>query len=248
MVAAIIFFDMLVGTYVSENVEPVGTPEPTSYPSICNVTPTLCAASTAFPFLLAVTFWASLQLIWTMILLVTQVMQVCRQMTTLEVSNLGRFGFMGGRGGSSLRDQNGAVSKLMASRSVGTGQASGQLSVVGAGPGQSGADEIGEIEVDNVEGDAEGVGMLPVTQAGLASQQAFGGGQGPGHSHRHGGQHHHRFGIIGRFCTTALNMCTNGPMLQLLGLDRFTKGRAIQGLRQSGGGSNPFNIGIVGVS
>jgi palmitoyltransferase len=40
-------------------------------------------------------------------------------------------------------------------------------------------------------------------------------------------------------------------MLQLLGLDRFTKGKAMSGMRKSGqggAGSNPFSLGVVGVS
>ncbi len=51
--------------------------------------------------------WATLQLTWTSILLASQLWQVARQMTTLEVSNLGRYGFMGGRGGASLSGQMG---------------------------------------------------------------------------------------------------------------------------------------------
>lgn len=35
-----------------------------------------------------------------------------RQMTTFEVSNLGRYGYMGGRGGTSLREQDGAMAKV----------------------------------------------------------------------------------------------------------------------------------------
>ena len=40
-------------------------------------------------------------------MLASQLWQVARQMTTLEVSNLGRYGFMGGRGGASLSGQMG---------------------------------------------------------------------------------------------------------------------------------------------
>lgn len=43
-------------------------------------------------------------------------------MTTLEVSNLGRFGFMGGKGGTSLSSQDGAVAKIRAGRSQNEGE------------------------------------------------------------------------------------------------------------------------------
>jgi palmitoyltransferase len=45
-------------------------------------------------FLVSVACWATLQLSWTSILLASQFWQIARQMTTLEVSNLGRYGFM----------------------------------------------------------------------------------------------------------------------------------------------------------
>lgn len=160
-------------------------------------------------------------------------------MTTLEVSNLGRYGFMGGRGGSSLREQTGAMAQLMARQ----GQ---QPSVLGAGPGQSGAEEEGEILSSTQSGDSVGVGGIPVGGTNGAHVH------GPGCKHGHGhSAHHHRFGIVGRICSTALHACTGGPMLQLLGLDRFTKGKAMSGMRKSGqggAGSNPFSLGVVGVS
>ena len=57
-------------------------------------------------FALAVALWATLQLTWTSILLAGQLIQIARQMTTFEVSNLSKFGFMGG-GGDSLAMQQG---------------------------------------------------------------------------------------------------------------------------------------------
>jgi len=57
-------------------------------------------------FLFSVAVWSTLQLIWTIVLLVSQLVQIARQMTTLEVSNLGRYGYMGARG-SSLATQMG---------------------------------------------------------------------------------------------------------------------------------------------
>ncbi|KAJ3986388.1 ankyrin [Lentinula detonsa] len=49
-------------------------------------------------FLVTTALWAAIQLTWTIILLGAQLWQISRQMTSLEVSNLGRYGFMGGRG------------------------------------------------------------------------------------------------------------------------------------------------------
>jgi hypothetical protein len=165
-------------------------------------------------------------------------------MTTLEVSNLGRYGFMGGRGGSSLREQTGAMAQLLTRQ----GQAGGQqASVLGAGPGQSGAEETGEVLSSTEAGDAVGGGAFVV--GGTNETHVH----GPGCKHGAGGHvhsHHHRCGIVGRICSTALHACTGGPMLQLLGLDRFTKGKAMTGMRKAGQGgaaSNPFSLGIVGV-
>ncbi|KAI0062990.1 hypothetical protein BV25DRAFT_1825064 [Artomyces pyxidatus] len=57
--------------------------------------------------LFSVAAWSTLQLVWTIVLLASQLWQIGRQMTSLEVSNLGRYGFMGGRGGASLSTQMG---------------------------------------------------------------------------------------------------------------------------------------------
>lgn len=185
-------------------------PDYTAIPSpgwtVCDLSETLCRAGSYDPFLLAVAAWATIQLTWTSILAVSQLWQVSRQMTTLEVSNLGRYGFMGGRGGSSLRDQTGAMRQAMA---------------VGAGVGPSGAGEEG------VGGPAGPDGNLRVST---------------GHSHGHG----HSHGIVavcGALCKKA-----TGPCLQVVGLDRFTKGKALGGMKRAGRGQNPFDLGVVKVS
>lgn len=56
-------------------------------------------------FTVAVAMWATLQLTWTSILLAGQLLQIARQMTTFEVSNLSKYGFMGGRGESMAMQQ-----------------------------------------------------------------------------------------------------------------------------------------------
>jgi palmitoyltransferase ZDHHC13/17 len=133
----------------------------------------LCAITAADTFFFAVTAWASLQLSWTIILLLSQYWQITRQMTTLEVSNLGRYGFMGGRGGASM------------------------------------ASQMGHAHNQHAHGD----------------QQEGGGGHA--HKHRHG-------------------LCGGGFLMQILGFDRFTKGKAADGLARAGSAANPFDLGLVG--
>ena len=75
--------------------------------------PTLvCTATTDDPFAFAVSSWACLQLTWTVILLGAQLWQVARQMTTLEVSNVGRYGYMGGKPSMTAASQFGAIDKF----------------------------------------------------------------------------------------------------------------------------------------
>lgn len=136
-------------------------------------------------------------------------------MTTFEVSNLGRYGFMGGRGGQSLRDQSGAM------RQAGT---------IGAGSGMSGALENGVTEVGGVVG-ADGNLVLPPPPDGT-------------YDHAHG-HHHHNHGIVG--CCKNLGKAISGPLFKILGLDRFTKGKAMSGMARAGRGQNPFDMGIVQV-
>ncbi|BGP43424.1 palmitoyltransferase akr1 [Rhodotorula kratochvilovae] len=89
-------------------------PPTASCPSL---SPTLLCMSLLYdPFALLVSFWASLQLTWTIILLAAQLWQVARQLTTLEQSNLGRYGYMGGKPGVSGAAQQGAVEKWTAAR------------------------------------------------------------------------------------------------------------------------------------
>lgn len=200
---------------------------------MCTVAPSLCRASHYDPFLLSTCIWAGLQLTWTVLLFVSQVWQVCRQMTTLEVSNVGRYGWMGGRGGTSLRDQSGALAKMQEQRVVPVpGQsifgeqasAQGSLAAIGAGAGPSGGDEDGLVLPDS--------NGLPIAAK-----------HGHGHGHGHGGSgHHHRFGLLGKCCSSA-SMALGGPLGQLLGFDRFTKGKAVKGLTTSGG--NPFDLGVL---
>ena len=113
-------------------------------------------------------------------------------MTTLEVSNLGRYGFMGGMSG-----RGGSLAAQMSHRH-------------NHAPFQAAADAD----------DALSTEMTP------ASGHAHGPGRHP--------HHHHAGG------------CSTGFFMQLLGLDRFTSGKAANGLARAGHAANPFNAGVVG--
>ncbi|GJN94302.1 hypothetical protein Rhopal_007376-T1 [Rhodotorula paludigena] len=110
-------------------------PPTASCPSL---SPTMLCMSLRYdPFALLVCLWASLQLLWTIILLFAQLYQVARQMTTLEVSNLGRYGYMGGRPGVSGAAQAGAVEKHNAASAAAAAAAQRDG---GAGDGQESDD------------------------------------------------------------------------------------------------------------
>ena len=174
--------DILISFLVFADVDLSLTPS-----SSCLLPDEICVITASDPFLFSVTCWATVQLLWTTVLLAGQLYQVVRQMTTFEVSNLGRYGFMGGRGGTSLASQMGHRHQHAA---FGAGAGAG----IGAGAG--------------VDGDGSSVAS------------------GQGHHHKHGG-------------------CL--PMImQLTGLDAFTRGRAADGLARASKASNPFDMGVVG--
>lgn len=112
-------------------------------------------------------------------------------MTTLEVSNLGRYGFMGGRGGASLSGQMG--------------------------------------HRHHHRGSVLGVPGLDTEDTALAGSDMSSASSGA--VHRHSGM-----------CAG----CGSGFLMNLLGFDRFTKGKAVDGLAMAGKASNPFDLGVVG--
>ncbi|KAK4704778.1 hypothetical protein P7C70_g1431, partial [Phenoliferia sp. Uapishka_3] len=138
----------------------------------CVLPTSLCTASHFDTFALATTAWAALQLSWTIILLGAQLWQICRQMTTLEVSNVGRFGYMGGKPGVSAAGQQGFVEKY--------------------------------------GGGAEGHVHGPACDHGGAKKK-----KGKG-----------------------------AFLLKILGIDRFTEGKAAEGLAKAGKVTNPFDLGV----
>jgi hypothetical protein len=52
---------------------------------------------------------------------------------------------------------------------------------------------------------------------------------------------------FGAACCAGLRRLS-GPLLHVLGLDRFTKGKALGGMKRAGRGQNPFDLGIIRVS
>ncbi|KAJ7726850.1 hypothetical protein DFH07DRAFT_757939 [Mycena maculata] len=134
--------------------------------SSCPLPASLCVLTATDSFLVSVAVWATLQLSWTSVLLASQFWQIARQMTTLEVSNLGRYGFMGGRGGASLNGQMGH------------------------------RHAHGSAQAPEADGDSSGAPPKP-----------------------------------------------SGFIMNLLGLDRFTRGKAVDGLARAGRASNPFDLG-----
>ena len=170
----------------------VPTIPPSDISPSCPLPANLCAITTYDSFLVSVASWATLQLLWTVILLASQLWQVARQMTSLEVSNLGRYGFMGGRGGASL---------------------SGQMSLHHHHHGR-------RLDTDNEDASLAG-------NDGSSSSNP----SSTGVVHRHSG-----------ICAG----CGSGFLMNLLGFDRFTKGKAVDGLARAGKASNPFDLGIVG--
>jgi hypothetical protein len=144
----------------------------------------MCRLTAIDMFLFAVAVWSTLQLVWTVVLLASQFLQIARQMTTLEVSNLGRYGFMGGRGGSL-------------------------------------ATQLSHRHTHALQADADD------TLSGEATPTS-------GHAHAHG-RHPHQHG----------SGCSTGFLMHLLGFDRFTSGKAANGLARAGHAANPFNVGVV---
>lgn len=66
--------------------------------------------------------------------------------------------------------------------------------------------------------------------SGAAAQES-GDGAAVGHTHAHAHKH---------------GKCGSGFIMQLTGLDLFTKGKAADGLARAGKASNPFDLGIAG--
>ncbi|KAK4045971.1 palmitoyltransferase akr1 [Microbotryomycetes sp. JL201] len=135
----------------------------------CGLFAPFCQAGAYDAFALGTVVWCSLQLTWTIVLLAAQLWQISRQMTTLEVSNVGRYGYMGGRPGAH--------------------QPTRQLSVA--------------------EGSSPSLALAEEGAHGRERKRASG-------------------------------------LLKILGIDRFTEGKAAEGLANSSKVANPFDLGMLG--
>ncbi|KAI6142423.1 palmitoyltransferase AKR1, partial [Pisolithus tinctorius] len=90
-VTGIILFDYLTYEFYASATAPDNI--------MADCSPIFCVPAAIDSFLLSMSLWSTLQLTWTLVLLLTQFWQVARQLTTPEVSNLGRYGSMGGCSG-----------------------------------------------------------------------------------------------------------------------------------------------------
>ncbi|GAA6052599.1 hypothetical protein JCM3770_006395 [Rhodotorula araucariae] len=167
-------------------------PPSASCPSL---SPTLlCMSLLHDPFALLVAAWSALQLTWTIVLLGAQAWQVARQRTTLEQSNLGRYGYMGGKPGVSASAQQGAVERWTAARH-GAGAGVGR-----AGEGSAHALQATGDAGDEGDDDPASLAHAPAPDTGPAPGLGLGLGLAAGNK---------RVGA------------RMGFLLRLLGLDRF---------------------------
>lgn len=74
-------------------------------------------------------------------------------------------------------------------------------------------------------------------QPGSGSGDPLASDQLSGMSASGGGGHHHSHAPCGG--------CGSGFLMHLLGLDRFTKGKAVDGLAKASKASNPFDMGLI---
>ncbi|SJX64539.1 related to AKR1-ankyrin repeat-containing protein [Sporisorium reilianum f. sp. reilianum] len=224
LVVGILQFVYLTIVYFTLNVQRDGPVDPGypvpggGYESTCHLPfAVLCTAVTYDAFLVGVAVWAALQLTWTVILLAAQAWQIARQMTTLEVSNLGRFGFMGGKGGQSYAGQTNFLAQHSARAQPG-----------GAAPGATGrlhsiqkqfGDGNAQIDV-NVSAGGDDEPAAPETSR---------------HTHSHS-----KAGVLKRICANG-----GGWLLSVVGLDLYTRGKAGEGLKRASAAGNPFDHGLL---
>lgn len=216
LVIGVLQFLYLTIVYYSINAPPYN-PLPDSSFETCHLPfAFLCTATTYDPFLLGVALWAALQLSWTVILLVAQGWQIATQMTTLEVSNLGRFGFMGGKGGQSYAGQTNFIAQHSA-----RGQPAGGASDRLQGIQKQFSGEDAQIDVNLATDDTTGESSTATTTTT--------------HGHAHS---HSKLGMLKRVCSSS-----GSWLLSIVGLDLYTRGKAGEGLKRASGAANPFDHG-----
>lgn len=105
LIIGISLFDVLAFIYFKSAPDPIVN-RSENLPASCSISIALCKVAAYDSFTLSIVIWATLQLIWTIMLMASQLWLVSRQMTTFELSNVNRFGFMGGRAGTSMASQS----------------------------------------------------------------------------------------------------------------------------------------------
>ncbi|KAA1081644.1 palmitoyltransferase akr1 [Puccinia graminis f. sp. tritici] len=105
LIIGISLFDILAFIYFSSAPD-LTKIDSRQLPASCSISQTLCQLAAFDSFTLSIVIWATLQLVWTTMLMVSQLWMVSRQMTTFELSNVNRFGFMGGKAGTSMAAQS----------------------------------------------------------------------------------------------------------------------------------------------
>lgn len=209
--------------------------EPAPLEAHCWVGGGMCDVFMTDTFALLSILWASLQLSWTVVLLFAQLWQVARQMTTLEVANVGRFGYMGGLPGQSARTQSGLIEKRrQAKQQQQRSAAAVAAAAVAAGAGGSMADD----DNDEVDGQLSAASSAPPPADGTVP--AYNGGAS-----------------TTRLGAQSVRKATF--LLRILGLDRFALSSSSSSSRSApaatahvdasqddGTKSNPFDVGLLG--
>ncbi|PLW44007.1 hypothetical protein PCANC_08588 [Puccinia coronata f. sp. avenae] len=105
LIIGISLFDILAFIYFTSAPE-ITKLDTRKLPASCSISTTFCRLAAYDSFTLSIAVWATMQLVWTLMLMVSQLWMVSRQMTTFELSNVNRFGYMGGRAGTSMAAQS----------------------------------------------------------------------------------------------------------------------------------------------
>ncbi|KAL9939060.1 hypothetical protein V8E36_001873 [Tilletia maclaganii] len=237
LIIGICTFIYLTYEYFALNAPPY-VPDATSS---CMLPSSVCAATNYDAYLFSLACWAGLQLTWTIILLIAQSWQIMRQLTTLEVSNLGRYGYMGGKSGSSAMAQTGMVERANANAAAanaggggGSAQASGLLA--GQSPGAEGSKAAQALRQAAGAGTGE-------DEDGLGGAELGGGTGGPllptHHALAPAQQRRHNHGLCAHIGGAG------NWVLSIVGLDLYTRGKAGEGLKRAGSAGNPFDRGWI---
>jgi hypothetical protein len=102
--------------------------DPETMSTTCLFPSSICAAANFDVRTFVVTIWATIQISWTAIVLATHLYQITRNITTYELSNLGRYGHMGSRGISAAAQEGFMAGHAHAAAPSADGMATGSTS------------------------------------------------------------------------------------------------------------------------